>query len=67
MQPESIKFSPINWRNLAIAYSNEIKFYTFEPFNKENVKINPTRVAMPPVSTEKEGKILPDFNVFKKN
>ncbi len=63
MQPEYIKFSPVNWRSLAVAYSSEIKFYTFEPFDKENVKIKPSRVAMSPINSEKEPKILPDFSV----
>ena len=63
MQPEYIKFSPVNWRSLAVAYPSEIKFYTFEPFDKETVKIKPSRVAMLPINSEKEEKILPDFAV----
>lgn len=63
MQPHSIYFSPINWRNLAIAYPHEIKIYNIEQFDLNNVKTSRSRVAMPIVSIESNEKSSIDFAV----
>lgn len=59
--PKHMSFSPVNWRNVAIAYENEIKFHTIEQFDQQTVKTMPSRIAMPKLEDSQDDGILADF------
>lgn len=47
MYPEHVCFSPTNWRNISVAYKNEIHLWNLEICDPQRVKTNKTRFRMP--------------------
>ena len=47
MYPEHVCFSPTNWRNISVAYKNEIHLWNLEICDPQRVKTNKTRLRMP--------------------
>lgn len=47
MYPDFVCFSPINWRNLIIAYKTEINVWKLEQFDQNRFKTNKTRFLLP--------------------
>lgn len=59
--PEKISFSPINWRQIAVAYEHEVTVFNIEQFNKERIKTTKSRFYLPTFENEPEKKIFSEF------
>lgn len=59
--PEHISFSPINWRSLCVAYTNELYVWNIEQFSDLQVLTKKNRLYLPSVSTELVKGIFSEF------
>jgi hypothetical protein len=59
--PEQISFSPINWRNLCVAYKNELYVWTIDQFSDLEVLTRKSRFYLPSMSNESVKGIFSDF------
>ena len=50
LQPECVQFSPLNWRNIVVAYKQEITVWSLEIFDNKRVKTNSKRFQLPPTN-----------------
>ena len=50
MQPECIKFSPLNWRQITVAYKQELHVWNLELFDNKKVKSTSKRFLLPPTN-----------------
>ena len=50
MHPECIKFSPLNWRHVIVAYKQELRIWNLELFDSKKVKSTSKRFLFPPTN-----------------
>jgi hypothetical protein len=50
MQPECIKFSPLNWRQITVAYKQELHVWNLELFDNKKVRSTSKRFLFPPTN-----------------
>ena len=60
-QPESISFSPLNWRNICVAYEKEINVYKIEQCDTKKIKTLHNRFVLPLLNDQQENIIFADF------